>query len=265
MSSEEEALDESQEREETDDVIEWSEKLEDRTLAVLEGDIEDDPASDVDDLSDFDGREGVAKANTLPYVTDFETEIDFEGAVISLNVERSGGLNKIEYWSDDPDVMGAFDTYVQDRIKSVEQEPMLESYKFEDVRSDEVQELIKVYEDEFELSGPLPRGSNGQPRMHMLRVEDVRDDENDYEHSDDEEVPAITGEDQIPGDAKYVIEGLSNPSRENIEGELEIRPQKHDTGLYSVKFSSEDAGSQAYMINTSLRAIDAEREELFGI
>ena len=73
MSSEEEALDESQEKEETDDVIEWSEKLEDRTLAVLEGDIEDDPASDVDDLSDFEGREGVAKANTLPYVTDFET------------------------------------------------------------------------------------------------------------------------------------------------------------------------------------------------
>ena len=261
MSSEEEALDEAPE-EVSDDVIEWSEKLEDRTLAVLEGDIEDDPASSVDDISELDGTEGVAKINSERYVTDFEVEIDFEGAVIELSVERSGGLNKLEYWSEDPHVMAAFDTYIQDRVRSVEQQPMLESYSFEDVRSDEVQELIEIYENEFELSGPLPRGSNGQPRMHILRVEDVGN-ENDYKHSDEE--PAITATDKIPGDAEYVVEGLANPGREDVEGRMEIKPQKHDTGLYTVTFISEDAESQAYMINTSLRAIEAERDGLLEL
>lgn len=257
MSSEEEALDDSKG---SNDIIEWSEKLEDHTLAVLEGDIKDDPASSIDDIMEFDGRKGVAKVNNTPYVTDFETEIDFEGAVIELSVERTGGLNRIKYWSNNPDVMAAFDTYIQDRVKSVEQQPMLESYKFEDVRSDEVQELIEIYENEFELNGPLPRGSNGQPRMHMLRVEDIQDDENDHKHID-EEVPPITADDQIPGDARYVVEGLSNPSQIDVDGELAIKPQKHDTGLYTVKFKGEDPESQAYMITTSLRAIDAERDE----
>lgn len=263
MSSEEEALDGDQEEKVSEDVIEWSEKLEDRTLAVLEGDIEDDLASSVDDFSDFDGTEGVAKINNEAYVTDFDAEIDFEGAVIEVSVERSGGLNTVEYWSDDPHVMAAFDTYIQDRVRSVEQQPMLDSYKFEDVRSDEVQELIEIYENEFELKGPLPRGSNGQPRMHMLRAEDVNDNGNDFKHSD-QEVPAITAEDEIPGDAEYVIEGLANPSREDVEGKLEIKPQKHDIGLYTVTFTADDASTQAYMINTSLRAIDAERDELLG-
>jgi|GEM_PF-1596040 len=261
MSSEEEALDKSQEREENDGVIEWSEKLEDHTLAVLESDIQDDPASSVDDMSVFGGREGVAKVNNESYVTDFDAEIDFEGAVISLSVERSGGLNKIEYWSDNPEVMAAFDTYIQDRVKSVEQQPMLGTYRFQGVKSNEIRELVEIVENEFEFDGPLPRSSNGQPRVNMVRVEDVLGDENDYKHTDDEEL-VITADDQIPEDAKYVIGGLSNPSPHDVEGVLEIKPQKHDLGLYTVKFKGEDAESQAYMINTSLRAIDAERDKL---
>ena len=257
MSSEETGLD--GEEGEENSVIEWSEKVEDHTLAVLEGDIEDDPASDLDDLTDLDGDQGVAKNNNLPYVTDFEAEFDFEGAKVEVSVERSGGLNTIEYWSEDPHVMAAFRNYIEERMKTVEQQPLLEAYKFEDVKSNEVQELIQVYENEFEIEGPLPRGSNGHPRMHMVRVEDM--EQNDYEQSD-EEAERINATDQIPGDAKYVIDGLANPGEFDVEGVLEIRPQKHDTGLYTVKVDGDgDADSQAYMINTSLRVLDPERDE----
>lgn len=190
--------------------------------------MEEDPDADLS-RDDLDGREGVAKVNTEKYVTDFDESFEFRGATIELSVERDGGLNTLEYWSDDPDVLEEFDEFFQERVRSVEQQPYLEPYKFEDVTSDEVAELISVYTDEFEMEGPLPRATNGQPRMHMLRVTDL-DDSSEY-REDVEEDQSISAQHRIPGDAKYVIEGLEVSGEEEVKGELEIRPQKHDLGL----------------------------------
>lgn len=240
---------------EENDVIKWDEKLEDHTLAVLEGDLEEDPKADIES---FEGTEGVAKVNTEKYVTDFEEAFEFQGSTLEISVDRDGGLNTIEYWSDDPGVMAAFDEYLQDRIISEEQQPMLEPYKFEDVDSAEVAELVNVFDQEFEMEGPLPRGSNGQPRMHMLRVTDLNDD-SEYKHNTNDE-NHVNPQDKIPGDAEYIIEGVDNPEDMVVEGVLQIRPQKHDLGLYTVTFNGEDAESQAYMVNTSLRAIDPDKD-----
>mgnify|MGYP006976217576 FL=1 len=70
-----------------DGVIEWDETVEDHTLAVLEGDLEEDPDADVG-LDDLDGREGVAKVNTQKYITDFEESFEFRCATVELSVER---------------------------------------------------------------------------------------------------------------------------------------------------------------------------------
>lgn len=241
-----------------EDVIEWSEDLEDHTLAVLEGDLEE---SEDADIESFEGREGVAKINTEKYVTDFDEEFEFKGGMLELTVERSGGLNTVEYWSDDPDVMADFNDYLEERIRTVEQQPMLEPYSFEDVTSVEIADLISVYRDEFEMRGPLPRGSNGQPRMHMQRIKDL-DSKNDY-RKDVEEEESISAQHQIPGDAEYVIEGLDVSGNEEVEGKVKIRPQKHDLGLYTVKFMGDDAESQAYMVNTSLKAINPDKDNMY--
>ena len=242
----------------SDDVIRWSEKVEDHTLAVLEGDIEDE--EDVD-FESFDGRTGVAEANTERYVTDFDEEFDFADGSIEVSVERDGGLNTVEYWSEDPDVMGEFRDYLEKRVRSVEQQPMLEPYKFEDVRSDEVAKLVAAFDQEFVMDGPLPRGSNGQPRMHLQRVTDVSD-ENEYREDSGEET-GISAQHKIPGDAEYVIEGFEDEvaGDEEIEGSFTIRPQKREVGRYTVKFRSEDADSMAYMVNASLKAIDPDKED----
>lgn len=50
-----------------DGVIEWDESVEDHTLAVLEGDLEEDPDADLS-RDELDGREGVAKVNTEKYL-----------------------------------------------------------------------------------------------------------------------------------------------------------------------------------------------------
>lgn len=240
-------------------VIEWSEQVEDHTLAVLEGDLEVEHGVDVDG---FDGVRGVAKTNTESYVTDFEEDFEFEDGVLEVSVERDGGLNMVEYWSEDPEVMESFRQYVDQHVRDVEQQPMLEPYMFEDVRSDEVAELVNVFEQEFEMDGPLPRGSNGQPRIHLQRISDLRD-ENDYR--DDAEEKSVTAQHSFPGDARYEIEGLDPDTAGNysfeMDGTLEIRPQKHDVGRYTVKFSSEDEEALAYMVNTSTRAIDADRDD----
>jgi len=244
------------------EVIEWSENVEDHTLAVLEGDLEEDPDADVE-LSDLDGREGVAKANTERYVTDFQEEFEFRGSTVYLNVERSDGLNTVEYWSDDPGVLDDFDEFLEQRVRDVEQQPYLEPYKFENVPSDEIAELVTVYRDEFDLEGPLPRGRNGQPRMHMQRVTDIRDT-SEYRKDSNEDEKGLNAQHRIPGDAKYVIEGVENGDKQ-VEGKLVIRPQKHDLGLYTVKFDGENAESQAYMVNTGLKAIDPDERDSFPI
>ena len=226
---------------------------------MLEGEIEEE--EDID-FESFDGRTGVAKTNTEKYVTDFDEEFDFGDGSIEVSDEREGSFNTLEYWSDDPEVMDEFRSYVESHIRSVEQQPHLEPYKFEDVRSDEVAELLTVFEQEFEMDGPLPSGSNGQPRMHMQRVTDLND-ENEYREDTDEET-GISAQHRIPGDAKYVIEGFNDEvaGAETVEGSLTIRPQKREVGRYTVKFSSEDADSVAYMVNTSLKAIDPDKEEM---
>lgn len=239
---------------EEENVIKWGEKLEDHTLAVLEGDLEEDTDTSIES---FEGVEGVAKVNTKKYVTDFEKEFDFQGSNIEISVERNGGLNTVEYWSDNPETMAAFNDYLEDRIKSVEQQPLLEPYKFKDVTSGEIAELVEVCGQEFEIEGPLPRASNGQPRMHMVRVTDLNNGSK-YKHDSGNE-DSINSQHQIPGDAEYIIEGLDNPADIEVEGVLQIRPQKHDLGLYTVTFNGEDAESQAYMINTSLRAINPDK------
>jgi hypothetical protein len=78
MSSQsEEGLDgEEVEVQSEDDVIEWSDSVEDQTLAVLEGDLEEDPVAGLS-RDDLDGREGVAKVNTEKYITDFEESFEF--------------------------------------------------------------------------------------------------------------------------------------------------------------------------------------------
>lgn len=241
------------------DVIEWSKEIEDRTLAVLEGDLEENPETGLD-RDELDGSEGVAKANTEKYVTDFDYEFEFGEGTVELTVEREGGLNNLSYWSDDPEVLDRFDEFVAERVRTVEHQPFLEPYRFKDVSSVEVAELVAVYKDEFIVNGPLPRGSNGQPRIHMQRVMDLNNS-NEYKHGD-EEVESLNPGHKIPGDAKYNIEGLENGDRD-VEGELEIKPQKRDLGLYTVEFSGSDVDSQAYLVNTALKAVDpGERNEL---
>ncbi|EGQ43426.1 MAG: hypothetical protein J07AB43_14170 [Candidatus Nanosalina sp. J07AB43] len=241
------------------DVIEWSKELEDRTLAVLEGDLEENPETDLD-RDELDGREGVAKANTEEYVTDFEYEFVFGDGTVELSVERSGGLNNLRYWSDDPEVLDDFDEFVAERVKTVEHQPYLEPYRFKDVDSLEVAELVAAYKDEFVLDGPLPRDSNGQPRMHMQRIMDINKSK-DYKHSD-EEVESLNPGHKIPGDAKYEVKHLENGDKD-VEGEVRIKPQKRDLGLYTVEFSGVNADSQAYLVNTALKAIDpGERDEM---
>lgn len=244
------------------EVIEWEEKVEEHTLAVLEGDLEDEHGVEVDD---FDGVEGVAQKNTERYITDFEEEFNFMFGKVELSVEREGGLNTLSYWSEDPQVMDDFRSFVEERVRDVEQQPYLEPYKFKEVRSDEVMELVRVFEDEFELSGPLPRGSNGQPRMHLPRVTDI-DEGSEYKHESSEQ--GISGEQRFPGDAEYVIEGFDPDAGDygfEIEGSLEIRPQKHENGKYVVEFISEDEESLAYMVNTSLRAVDPDKQNISDI
>lgn len=242
----------------SEDIIPWEQEVEDRTLATLQRDLEEDPESEFN-RDELEGRKGKAGEEPEEFVTGFEEEFEIGGHEVYISVERQGGLNSIEYWSENPDVMEVFDDYVEERKVGTEQDPILEPYKFDDVPSDEVAELVTLYYEEFETSGPLPRGSNGEARMHMQRVTDI-DDSSEYRRDGEEQQPSLNEHHTFPGDAEIAVDGLEQGDEE-VSGVLRISPQKRDRGLYTVSLDGESPEAQAYLVNTALKVLEPQDRE----
>jgi hypothetical protein len=242
-----------------EDVISWEQEVEDRTLVTLQRDLEKDPESGFD-RNDLEGTKGKLKGEPGEFVTEFEEEFEIGGHEVYISVERQGGLNSLEYWSESPDLMEVFDEYVEERKVETEQDPILEPYKFDDVPSNEVAELVSLYYEEFETTGPLARGSNGEPRMHMQRVTDI-EDSNEYRR-DEEQQPSLNKHHTFPGDAEIAVEGIEDEiGDEEVSGVLRISPQKRERGLYTVSLDGDSPESQAYLVNTALRVLEPQDRE----
>lgn len=257
--------------------VSWERELEDDALAEAQAKLENEFGADFEEVDH--GQKGFAQRNNLPFYTDVEDTVKFLGQEIEVSIEREGGLNTVEFWVDDVELMEAFDMYLDKYTSSNGGEAMLEPYEYEEVKDTDVRELLVDFSNHFTLEGPERRPGNGQPRIYPIRREHMDDDYfSESQHGTDgqevkleqmleaEEEETVRGEvteqeytgneGYIPGDAQFHV---SEPETEldfELEGRVSIKPVKRETGQYDVKLKSEDRRSLTYLINRAARTLE---------
>ncbi len=241
--------------------ISWEKELEDDSLATVQEKIRNEFGTDFENL-DYDSK-GFSKRNSLPFYSDLEGEINFNGKVYHIDIERSGGLNQFEFWTDDSEALEIMDTFLEEHAASNGGEEMLEPYKYEQIRDTKVLELLDVFDRRFEIRGPERRPGNGQPRIYPVRREHL-DDSGDYLHSESETTHVLgeLEEDEelengqygdetnyVPGDARFFLELEDEDMDIEVSGEICIKPEKREKGKYGISLSAEDRTSLQYLIN----------------
>ena len=246
----------------------WEQELEDQALAEAQEKLEDEFDTDFEDIDHE--KKGFSRTDNQPFYTEVEDTIEFMGAEVELSITREGGLNTVEYWVDDQDMMEALDMFFEKYTASNGGETMLEPYKYKEIKDTEVLDLLDDFSDHFQLMGPQKRPGNGQPREYPIRRTHM---EENYGPEESEEV-LLTAEDEqetergdlteafyngkegyIPGDALFQV---SDPEEvdEGIEGELSISPMKRETGMYNVKLKAEEKKSLTYLINQAAKTLE---------
>ncbi|MFB6241232.1 MAG: hypothetical protein ABEJ36_00320 [Candidatus Nanosalina sp.] len=271
-------MSEAEEQQEVEGVS-WEHELEDDALAEAQAKIENEFGADFEEMDP--GMKGIAQRNNLPFYTDVEDTMEFLGEEVEISIERSGGLNTVEFWVDDPEMMEAVDHYFEKYTSSNGGEAMLEPYVYEEVKDTKVRDLLADFSEHFQMKGPERRPGNGQPRIHPVRREHMEDEhlgemeygredelvlqepeENEAECGEVEEAEYTGREGYIPGDAQFQIEGLDveeEPVDHEVDGRLSIKPLSRETGFYDLKLKSEDQRSLTYLINRAARTLEGER------
>lgn len=237
--------------------VKWEKELEDDSLATVQEKMRNEFEIDFEEL-DYN-QKGFSKRNSLPFYSDLEGEIEFNRENYQIEIERSGGLNTFEFWTDDSDSLEIMDSFLEEHAASNGGEEMLEPYKYGEIHDTEVIELLDQFDQRLEVLGPERRPGNGQPRIYPVRREHL-DDSDDSLDNDSETIPVIGeleedaenkgySEEQgyVPGDARFFLE----QEEENIEisGEIRIKPEKRETGKYKINLRAEDRQSLDYLIN----------------
>lgn len=257
--------------------VSWEHELEDDALAEAQTKMEKEFGADFEDMDP--GMKGISRRNNQPFYTEVEGTVEFLGEEIEISIERSGGLNTVEFWVDDPEMMEAVDMYFDRYTASNGGEAMLEPYEYEEVKDTQVRELLSDFSRHFDMKGPERRPGNGQPRIYPVRREHMNEDHlNELDHGDDDELvlqetestgatgreieeATYTGrEGYIPGDAQFLIEGLDveeEPVDHEVDGRLTIKPTKRETGLYDLKLKSEEQRSLTYLINRAAKTLES--------
>lgn len=260
-------MSEAESEEEVDGIV-WERELEDDSLAEAQERLEQQFGVDFE-ASDH-GEKGFSRESSLPFYTDVEDTIEFFGKEVEISIERSGGLNTVEFWADDLDIMEAVDMYFEKYTASNGGEPMLEPYKYKEVRDTEVLSLLSDFSDNFTLYGPQERPGNGQPRIYPVRRAHMDDEilteddtvvlgqvqeEEDVERGEVTEASYDGSEGYVPGDAQFEV---TDPEEldEDIEGKISVSPVKRETGLYKVKLLSEEEKSLTYLINQAAKTLE---------
>jgi hypothetical protein len=238
--------------------IRWEKELEDDSLAIVQEKIRNEFGTDFETL-DYDLK-GFSKENSLPFYSDLEGEIRFNGDQYEIEIERSGGLNEFEFWTDDPQALELLDAFLEEHAASNGGDEMLEPYKYEQIRDVDVNELLDVFSQRFKVRGPERRPGNGQPRTYPVRREHL-DNSDDYLHKESDETLTLGDAEDIdeenysdtqefvPGDARFILEHDEEKSDIEVEGEVTIKPEKREKGKYRISLVGEDRVSLQYLIN----------------
>lgn len=256
--------------------VTWEHELEDDALAEAQAKIENEFGNNFEELDP--GMKGFAKRNNLPFYTGVEGSIEFLGEEVEISVERNGGLNTVEFWVDDPEMMEALDLYFEKYTSSNGDEAFLEPYKYEEVKDTTVRDLLTDFSRHFEMKGPVRRPGNGQPRIYPIRREHMDEDhlgeldygeeeillqetsEKDTERGKTPEAEYNGREGYIPGDAQFRIEEIDTETDLNTEinGKVSITPVKRETGLYNLKLHSDSQEALTYLINRAAKNIEQD-------
>lgn len=257
----------SEEKEEDFDGIKWEEELEDDTLATVQRKLENEFNADFEN-SDFD-KKGFS-SDAIPFYTGLSETFEFwndrETEEIDLSIQREGEMNTVEYWADDGAVMESFQDYLTEHSKSSKGQ-MLEPYKIKRVSDVEVLRLLGSMEQRFDMEGPERNPGNGETRIYPVMLENL-DNEDSTPTVPDGEV-TIEEEDEsdyagqvyfLPGDAKFQLEG-ETPESFEVDGEISIRPQKRERGLYKIEINAEDRQSMLYLAQYADNHLRTEEDE----
>lgn len=238
--------------------ISWEKELEDDSLAIVQEKIRNEFGTDFETL-DYDSK-GFSKRNSLPFYSDLEGEIRFNGDQYNIGIERSGGLNEFEFWTDDPQALELLDAFLEEHAASNGGEEMLEPYKYEQIPDVDVNELLDVFNQRFNVRGPERRPGNGQPRTYPVRREHL-DNSDDYLHKESDETSILGDAEDIdeenysdtqefvPGDARFFLEYDEEKLDIKVKGEVTIKPEKREKGKYGISLVGEDRVSLQYLIN----------------
>ena len=270
-------MSEAEEEQETEG-IPWERELEDDSLAEAQARLETEFGADFEE-SDYELK-GFARENSLPFYTDVSDNIELNGEEVDLTVERNGGLNKVEFWADDREVMETMDSFFEDYEASHGGEVSVEPYKFDNVQDIDLLDFLVDVTHHFEIEGPYRRPGNGQPRIHPVRRPNISetDDntiiigEEDISYSEEgqegeeieedlpEDIVTYQGDELfVPGDAELHVVGIreedgSEPDyiREVDDiGRISIKPEKRSKDRYRVSVKSENPDSLNYLIERS--------------
>lgn len=256
--------------------IPWERELEDDSLAEAQARLETEFGAEFEE-SDHELK-GFARENSMPFYTGVSDTIDFKGEEVELTVEREGGLNKVEFWTDNHEVMETMDNFFEDYEASHGGEVSVEPYKFNNVKDVELLDFLVDVTHYFEVEGPYRRPGNGQPRIHPVRRPNIsetddntiiigdehasdgyNDDQESGEPLEDDIVTYQGDELFVPGDAELHVVGLREEDESKPDyiselddiGKISIRPEKRSKDSYRVSVKSEDPDSLNYLIERS--------------
>lgn len=234
-------------------VVPWTEEFNEDELAVTQKNMEDEFGISFD-RTDYDLR-GASEIELEPFYTGLDAVFDIYGAPLTVSVKETDIGHRMEYWSEDFEVLGKFSEWLEPEETEEEIDTMLEPYRFRDVTGTELKHVLNGLDNRTVLEGPEPRPGKGQVREYPVRIEniDLGDEENYLRKGS-----------KVVGDGTYSIEGVPDdqpPVDYGLDGKLHIRPVKSTDGVYNLSVEAGNLESMGYIIDQVRRTVDRKEDE----